>query len=224
MRWNRLEWCTAMMRWPGEQNLDTDARLRFHQQYSGPLMEQLKAQLAEARTEPNSGLGKAISYLLPRRRTLCVTFALRKDVDLHQPRDKSCVQRFSELPGGLLLFRERFLCSFGTGDGTYCFILGILLRPGFLHPNHAGAPLDNVMEASGSALSPSRQRGCSPSFEDVQQPFGDEVTHKFRRRPLNFSTHRRDCAVEVFHSDFLLLTPASCLFPFPSASSLILSK
>lgn len=51
-----------------EQGLDAEARLRFHQQYSAPLMEQLHhwltEELAEARTEPNSGLGKAISYLL----------------------------------------------------------------------------------------------------------------------------------------------------------------
>ena len=51
-----------------EQGLDDDARLRLHQQYSAPLMKQLHewltAELAEARTEPNSGLGKAISYLL----------------------------------------------------------------------------------------------------------------------------------------------------------------
>jgi transposase len=51
-----------------EQGLDAEARLRFHQQYSGPLMEQLhgwlQEQLAEAKTEPNSGLGRAISYLL----------------------------------------------------------------------------------------------------------------------------------------------------------------
>jgi hypothetical protein len=51
-----------------EQGLDTEARLRFHQQYSQPLMDQLHAwleeQLAERKTEPNSGLGKAISYLL----------------------------------------------------------------------------------------------------------------------------------------------------------------
>ncbi|HZB94721.1 MAG TPA: transposase, partial [Herpetosiphonaceae bacterium] len=50
------------------QDLDAEARLRFHQQYSGPLMEQLHAwsteQLTGAKTEPNSGLGKAISYLL----------------------------------------------------------------------------------------------------------------------------------------------------------------
>src|SRR6266700_4008765 len=40
----------------------------FHQKRSGPVMtrleEWLTAQLAEHRTEPNSGLGKAISYLL----------------------------------------------------------------------------------------------------------------------------------------------------------------
>jgi transposase len=51
-----------------EQDLNAEARLQFHQQYSGPLMEQLhgwlQEQLAEAKTEPNSGLGKAISYLL----------------------------------------------------------------------------------------------------------------------------------------------------------------
>jgi transposase len=51
-----------------EHELDADERLQFHQQYSGPLMDQLhgwlEAQLSEAKTEPNSGLGKAISYLL----------------------------------------------------------------------------------------------------------------------------------------------------------------
>jgi len=51
-----------------EQGLDAEERLRFHQQYSGPLMDQLHAwlkdQLSGAKTEPNSGLGKAISYLL----------------------------------------------------------------------------------------------------------------------------------------------------------------
>ena len=43
-----------------------EERLHFHQQYSGPLMEQLhdwlETQLASTKTEPNSGLGKAISY------------------------------------------------------------------------------------------------------------------------------------------------------------------
>ena len=51
-----------------EQGLSSQDRLLFHQEHSGPLMNQLhewmEAQLAEHKTEPNSGLGKAISYLL----------------------------------------------------------------------------------------------------------------------------------------------------------------
>jgi transposase len=51
-----------------EQALSAEDRLRLHQQQSGPVMEQLhtwlEAQLAEKKTEPNSGLGKAITYLL----------------------------------------------------------------------------------------------------------------------------------------------------------------
>jgi hypothetical protein len=51
-----------------EQAMPPEDRLRFHQEHSGPLMnglhEWMEAQLAEHRTEPNSGLGKAISYLL----------------------------------------------------------------------------------------------------------------------------------------------------------------
>ena len=51
-----------------EQKLSPQERLRFHQEQSGPLMkglhEWMEAQLAEHKTEPNSGLGKAISYLL----------------------------------------------------------------------------------------------------------------------------------------------------------------
>src|SRR5206468_8796218 len=50
------------------RKLTSAERLRFHQEHSAPLMQTLKewmeAQLAEHKTEPNSGLGKAISYLL----------------------------------------------------------------------------------------------------------------------------------------------------------------
>jgi transposase len=50
------------------QELSPQDRLRFHQQHSQPLMdglhEWMEAQFAEHKTEPNSGLGKAISYLL----------------------------------------------------------------------------------------------------------------------------------------------------------------
>ena len=51
-----------------ERELSSEDRLRFHQEHSGPLMkglhEWMEGQLSEHKTEPNSGLGKAISYLL----------------------------------------------------------------------------------------------------------------------------------------------------------------
>jgi transposase len=51
-----------------EQNLSPEDRLRFHQEHSKKLMTDLhdwmEAQFADHKTEPNSGLGKAISYLL----------------------------------------------------------------------------------------------------------------------------------------------------------------
>lgn len=57
-----------------EQALSPEERLRFHQERSGPVMEKLHewltAELAEKRTEPNSGLGRAITYLLNHWRKL----------------------------------------------------------------------------------------------------------------------------------------------------------
>ena len=51
-----------------EQGLSAQERLQFHQQQSAPVMEELhgwlQTQLAQKKTEPNSALGKAITYLL----------------------------------------------------------------------------------------------------------------------------------------------------------------
>lgn len=51
-----------------EQGMTAGDRLQLHKERSGPVMEKLQkwltAQLVEKKTEPNSGLGKAISYLL----------------------------------------------------------------------------------------------------------------------------------------------------------------
>jgi transposase len=51
-----------------EQHLSRQQRLLFHQLRSGPIMKELHAwlvrQLDERRVEPNSGLGKAMTYLL----------------------------------------------------------------------------------------------------------------------------------------------------------------
>ncbi len=51
-----------------ERGLTAMERLEFHQQHSGPVMEELhgwlQEQLAQKKAEPNSGLGQAITYLL----------------------------------------------------------------------------------------------------------------------------------------------------------------
>jgi transposase len=50
-----------------QRQLSPESRLLFHQEHSAPLMDELRqwmeARFAEHKTEPNSGLGKAISYL-----------------------------------------------------------------------------------------------------------------------------------------------------------------
>lgn len=53
-----------------DQDLSKEERLVFHQEKSGPIMSALatwmESQLSENKTEPNSGLGKAIKYFLNR--------------------------------------------------------------------------------------------------------------------------------------------------------------
>jgi len=75
-----------------EQELSPEERLRFHQEHSGPLMkglhEWMETQLAEHKTEPNSGLGKAISYLL--NHWLKLTLFLRQP---GAPIDNNIVER-----------------------------------------------------------------------------------------------------------------------------------
>ena len=75
-----------------ERGLTPTERLAFHQQHSGPVMEALhvwlEAQLAERKTEPNSGLGKAIAYLLRHWRGL--TLFLREGA---APLDNNLVER-----------------------------------------------------------------------------------------------------------------------------------
>jgi transposase len=75
-----------------EQGLAPEERLRLHQQRSGPVMEELhrwlEAQFAERKVEPNSGLGKAITYLLRHWRPL--TLFLRQ---AGAPLDNNLVER-----------------------------------------------------------------------------------------------------------------------------------
>src|SRR5688572_24817094 len=75
-----------------EQVMTPVQRLQFHQQHSGPVMERLhrwlEMQLAERRTEPNSGLGKAITYLLRHWKGLTLFL---KEADA--PLDNNVVER-----------------------------------------------------------------------------------------------------------------------------------
>jgi transposase len=75
-----------------EQAMSPEQRLRFHQEHSEPLMkglhEWMEVQLAEHKTEPNSGLGKAISYLL--NHWLKLTLFLRQ---AGAPIDNNIVER-----------------------------------------------------------------------------------------------------------------------------------
>lgn len=75
-----------------ERELKPEERLQFHQEHSGPVMEKLhgwlEAQFAERKTEPNSGLGKAITYLLRHWRPL--TLFLRQ---AGAPLDNNVVER-----------------------------------------------------------------------------------------------------------------------------------
>jgi hypothetical protein len=63
-----------------ERGLSRVERLHFHQQHSQPVMKDLhqwlEAQLKENKVEPNSGLGKAIGYML--RHWQALTFFLRE--------------------------------------------------------------------------------------------------------------------------------------------------
>lgn len=75
-----------------ERGLRPEERLQFHQERSGPVMEQLhhwlESQFAERKTEPNSGLGKAITYFLRHWRPL--TLFLRQ---AGAPLDNNLVER-----------------------------------------------------------------------------------------------------------------------------------
>jgi len=75
-----------------ERGLSPEQRLELHRERSAPLMDELhnwlERQLAERKTEPNSGLGKAITYLLRHWRPL--TLFLR---EAGTPLDNNIVER-----------------------------------------------------------------------------------------------------------------------------------
>jgi hypothetical protein len=97
----------------------SEDRLHFHQERSGPLMEGLhewmEAQLAEHKTEPNSGLGKATSYFL--NHWLKLTLFLRQ---AGSPIDNNIVER--ALKKAILNRRNALFYKMlnGAGVGDLC--------------------------------------------------------------------------------------------------------
>jgi hypothetical protein len=92
------------------QCMSPEQRLHFHQEHSGPVMENLKVwlgvQFAESKVEPNSGLGKAISYLLNHWDKLTLFLRVPR-----APLDNNIVER------ALKKAIARTLCFTGIGMG-----------------------------------------------------------------------------------------------------------
>jgi len=97
-----------------EQSLSPRERLHFHQKESGPVMKNLKQwlseQLVQKKAEPNSGLGKAIAYMLKHWDTL--TLFLRAP---GAPLDNNLCERALKK---LILFRKNSL-FFKTEHGAF---------------------------------------------------------------------------------------------------------
>jgi hypothetical protein len=95
------------------QGMSPEARLAFHQEHSGPVMEGLKSWmeglLSEKKVEPNSGLGKAIHYMLSRWEKL--TLFLRQ---AGAPLDNNLCERVLKL---VVLGRKNWL-FFKTRNGA----------------------------------------------------------------------------------------------------------
>ena len=79
-----------------EQQMSPEARLAYHQAYSQPLMDDLKAwldkQIADRLVEPNSALGQAITYMQTHWETLTRFSPYRR-----RPLDNNLVERALKL-------------------------------------------------------------------------------------------------------------------------------
>ena len=82
-----------------DRGLTPEERLTFHQTHSAPVMEDLRqwmeTQFAEHKTEPNSGLGKAISYLLRHWTKLTLFLRQAGRASRQQHRRKSIEEGYS---------------------------------------------------------------------------------------------------------------------------------
>ena len=102
--------------------MTAEERLRFHQEHSEPIMDELhgwlEAQFAERKTEPNSSLGKAITYLL--RHWKALTLFLReagRPWIIIWSLPLAAVQRLCRLPDYAVCSARS--CGFSLGDLSF---------------------------------------------------------------------------------------------------------
>jgi hypothetical protein len=97
-----------------EKKMNTQERLRFHQNNSKPLMEELKewlkSQIEDKKVEPNSSLGKAINYMLNHWEPLTLFLRVKG-----APLDNNVVERALKR---VILHRKNAL-FFKTKNGAY---------------------------------------------------------------------------------------------------------
>lgn len=91
-----------------ESGLSRVERLRFHQEHSKPVMDDLhqwlETQLTENKVEPNSGLGKAISYML--RHWHALTLFLREPgADFNHERSTGLTEKSPQKLGQTVIAR-----------------------------------------------------------------------------------------------------------------------
>jgi hypothetical protein len=107
-----------------KQKLSPEQRIEFHQESSGPIMDELekwlKAQLEDERIEPNSRLGQAFRYLLKRwhkLRSFCACWSSAREQHL-QARAQNGDPTPQQL--ALLPFRERRQLFLQCSDNYLC--------------------------------------------------------------------------------------------------------
>jgi hypothetical protein len=98
-----------------KQAMTAEERLRYHQQHSVPVMEELRGwlntQFAERKVEPNSGLGMAMRYVLKHWQRL--TLFLRQP---GAPLDNNIVER--ALKKVILHRKNSLFCKTENGRGS----------------------------------------------------------------------------------------------------------
>jgi len=96
-----------------EQRMSPDERLRFHQVHSRPVMEELQKwltkQLVDKLVEPNSGLGRAITYFLKRWEPL--TLFLRQAGGPRQQHHRACAEEGNSASKEQSLFQDLERCA-----------------------------------------------------------------------------------------------------------------